>query len=152
MSERELQRIGYTLIALIGGVAIALSPLLLFGHVQPHASLNGASLVGATAASLLAMAWAVFFATRAYRSGDEFQREKEKSAWYWGSSVGLAASAPLLFFIGVGGLHWIDAKVPVGSDLMRAFLLGYFLPVVLMTGGYFVSRFWPRTFQRKSSR
>jgi hypothetical protein len=149
MLERQnLTAIGYSAVALLGGTAIAIAPLLALGHAEPHSNLSATRILAGTIASLLAIAWAIYFARRAYGTGDEFQREKEKSAWYWGGSVGLAASVPLLFFIGVGGLHWIDPVVPTGLDLMRAFLLGYFLPVVLMTCGYLASRFWPRAFHR----
>jgi hypothetical protein len=148
MAEHYFPRAIYALVGLVGGICIVLIPLLALGHGEPHSSFVGERFVGGTAASLVAIAWAVFFAAKYYRAGDEFQREREKSAWYWGGTVGLAASVPPLFFIGVGGLHWVDSNVPAGLDLMRAFLLGYFLPTILMTLGYVVSRFWPQTFRR----
>jgi hypothetical protein len=121
---------------------------LTLGHAAPHSPVNALQVVTVgVVTTLVAMAWTVFFSARAYRTLDEFQREKEKSAWYWGGLLGLAASAPLCFFIAVGGLHWIDPNIPIGIPFMRAFLLGYFLPVTLMAGGAFISRLWPRTFK-----
>jgi hypothetical protein len=147
--RRNLIVLAYIAVGLVGAVGVLCAPLLAMGWRPPYAIPNAARIVVESLAALPAMGWAVFFATRAYLAWDEFQREKEKSAWYWGSSIGLAASAPVLFFIGAGGLHWLDPAIPSGIHLMRAFMIGYFLAVAPMGCGYLVARIWPRrTFAR----
>jgi hypothetical protein len=139
---------GYVLIGVVGGTAVALTPIFFLLPIAPHSKLPLAAIIAETVAIVLAMAWAVFFAARAYLTFDEFQREKDKSAWYWGGITGLAASAPPFVFIGWGGLHRLDPGIPGSIHLARAFMLGYCLPLVFMICGYLISRFWPRSFRR----
>jgi hypothetical protein len=141
---RALRFWGFMLIGSVGGICIIFVPLLALGRAELHSSLNAARIIAGTAAAALSMIWALFFATRAHRSQDEFQRQRAESSWYWGSSVGLGVSVPFFFFIGVGGLHWIDPAIPSSAQLMRAFLIGYMLAVLSMTLGFFVARYWPR--------
>ena len=91
-----------------------------------HGAPPPAWIVGFTLATALAIAWAVVFATLAFRRLDEIQRAASKFAWYWGGSIGLAASLPFYVFIYLGGLHWLDpVHFHLGAELAFAFRLGY---------------------------
>jgi len=143
-NQRFLLRVTFVSAALLGGLAIVWSPLLLFGPSRPHDPLNSVRLLTGTAACGMAMAWTLFFTLRAYHQLDEFQQDRSKNSWYFGSLIGLTLSAPPFFFIAAGGLHWVDHQIPSGIHLLRAFLIGYFLPVICMAIGFYVVRFWPR--------
>ena len=84
----------------------------------------------------LAMAWAGAFMALAFRRLDEFQRQASQFVWYWGTTIGLLASAPIYIFICLGGLHWLwPSAFHLGPDLLRAFMIGYALPLVLQVAG-----------------
>jgi hypothetical protein len=142
--RRNAIALGYVAVGIVGGAGIICIPLFAMGWRSPYVVPSAARTVIESLAALPAMAWAVFFAVRAYLAWDEFQREKEKAAWYWGGAVGLAASAPLALFVGAGGLHWVDPAIPSGTHLARAFLIGYLLAVGPMMCGYAIVRIWPR--------
>ncbi len=146
MTERRaLTVIGYTAVALVGGTCISLVPLFVMGPANPHRAFNVARMVVGTAGVALATGWTIYFSTRAYLALDEFQRERSKTAWYWGGLIGLGASVPPFFFIGVGGLHWLNPEIQIGFHLLRAFLIGYFLAIIPMTCGFVIARYWPRS-------
>jgi hypothetical protein len=115
--------------AVIGAWAIILAPRFFAPHLRGPPSPTWIMIL--SAATALAIAWALVFATLAFRRMDEFQQTASKFAWYWGGSIGLAASLPLFVFVYLGGLHWLDpARFHLGPDLALAFRLGYGLAVV----------------------
>jgi hypothetical protein len=121
---------------ILGGAAA-----LLRKHAGPASDgIHPLTIVGVTVATALAMAWGLAMAALAFRRMDEYLRAGSKFAWYWGGSLGLAASAPLYAFIGLGGLHWLFPQTfAVGRDLFHAFVLGYALPFVTMAGGLLIA-------------
>src|ERR1022692_4883843 len=123
-NKRSLSRWGYVAAGLLGGWAIALAPFAAASH-RAGAPTPG-WIIAVTLAAALAMIWACVFATLAFRKLDEFERAASKFAWYWGGSIGFAASLPMFMFIYMGGLHWLDpARFHLGAELAFAFRLGY---------------------------
>lgn len=149
MIERHDRRAwAYALIAVGGAFAIMLLPVLILGpgHPQRTVVIDPARIVLTTASTVLAVAWGSWFTWLSFRRFDEFLREGSKFAWYWGGLLGIAVSAPLYVFIGLGGLHWLDPTRPVGLELLRAFILGYCIllfPQALCFLGVYV--WWKRT-------
>lgn len=144
-SRRQLTVWALFSTALLGGWAIAFS-LLALRRTAPvgHDASPGAILL-ATLGTAVAVAWAFAFSREAFRRLDEFQQQASRFAWYWGSAVGLAASAPLFAFIGLGGLHWLfPAAFHLGKDLFRAFAIGYALPLLFQTAGWMGAAAWWR--------
>jgi hypothetical protein len=135
--RRSLSRYGYVVAGLLGGWAIVFAPLMIERHQRGAPSPEW--IVILTASAALAMVWACIFATLAFRKLDEFQRAASKFAWYWGGTIGFAASLPVFFFTYMGGLHWLDpARFRLGADVALAFRLGYGLAAVSVTLGFFV--------------
>ena len=102
-------------------------------------------IVALTIAFTVAMAWNVAFQLIAHIRSDEFIRERQKSTWLWGGLVGLVVSMPVLMFVSLGGLHWIDPSIPVDRDQLLAFTRGYTLPVAAQAIGAAIAMvFWNR--------
>jgi hypothetical protein len=122
-------------------MAIVLAPLLI---AHRRGGSDPTWIVTVSLAVALAMAWAVAFAALAFNRLDEYQRAASKFAWYWGGSIGLAVSAPVYAFIGLGGLHWLDpARFHLGPELGFAFRLGYGLAAGSIALGFLVAlAFW----------
>ncbi len=138
LNQRSLSRWGYAAAGLVGGWAIVFAPLVVARH--QHGAPPPEWIVIITVAAALAMIWACLFATLAFRQLDEYQRAASKFAWYWGGSIGLAASLPVFMFIYMGGLHWLDpARFHLGAELAFAFRLGYGLAAVSVALGFFVA-------------
>jgi putative transcriptional regulator len=113
--QRALSRYGYMAAAVFGAWAIILAPRFFAPHLRGPPSPTW--IVILSAATALAIAWALVFATLAFRRMDEFQQTASKFAWYWGGSIGLAASLPLFVFVYLGGLHWLDpARFHLGPE------------------------------------
>src|SRR5215472_5104134 len=106
MANRSILRWAYVVAGVVGVCCIVYAPLLLL-RTQSSPHLLPLRIVVITAAEVLAVAWWGFIFLRVYSLSDEFQREREKSAWYFGSAIGLGASVPPSAFIGAGGLHWL---------------------------------------------
>ncbi len=138
LERRTTVVLGLMSIAMVGALAILVLPLITLGSTAPHHGLSPSRILWTTAAVTVAVAWAYYFATLAHRRLDEFQRERTKTTAYWGVALGIALSAPIYIFIAMGGLHWVDPRVPVGKDLANAFVLGYALPVLGATLGWLV--------------
>jgi hypothetical protein len=135
MIDRRTQLVwGYLLAGVAGAVALELFPALLFGRL--HAPVPPLRIAVSTLAVAAAMAWMVVFATLSFRHLDEFAKEGSKFAWYWGGTLGLAASAPVFLFVELGGLHAIWPASPLGREVGRAFMTGYGLPLIAQTVGY----------------
>ena len=142
--RRRLRAWAYLAAALIGGIAIAEAPLVLVGRPVVHGVVDPGRVVVWTIATALAMAWAVVFAVLLFRNQDEFGRQASQVGWYWGASLGLAVSAPVFVFVALGGLHGLWPGVPAGRDLARAFVAGYYLPILLQVAGFLAVRTWWR--------
>lgn len=136
MPSRPLSRWRYIGIGAVGALALVLVPMSIFG---PPVYGNPVRLVVMSIAAALAMAWNVAFQARAFREFDEFSQNASKFAWYWGGSIGLAASLPIFAFVAWGGLHWLAPSVPAGTDILRALMAGYLLPVFAQASGFFVA-------------
>ncbi len=123
---RKLRR--QSLIGLGGLMALGLLMVLLSriqGLERP------VRIVGVTALVSVIVIWWMVFAVRIYRAQDEYLRQAERVAWYWGGLVGLLLSFPAFVFIGMGGLAWLWPAVETSPGLGRAFALGYILPLAL---------------------
>lgn len=116
MIDRRTQRVwGYLLIGVFGALGFEFLPLMVFGRV--HAPVPPFRIVATSLAIAASIAWLLIFATLSFRWLDEFAKEGSKFAWYCGATLGLAASAPLYFFVMPGGLHWIWPASPLGKEL-----------------------------------
>ena len=111
-------------LAIAGGIGIGLAAFLAIAPVH-HAPPGAARIIAGTLIVAFAMAWAFFFATRAHGVQDEFQRQREISAGYWGGWLGIAASAPIFFFVAL-----VDFLNPATVHAA---------PVVVFTAGYILS-------------
>jgi hypothetical protein len=104
----------------IGGIAIGLATIAVVG---PHhgTSPSPERIALGTLVVAIAMIWACYFTTRAHFTRDEFKRQREISASFWGGWLGIAATAPVFFFIAAGGF---------GP------LAGFHAPLLVFTFGY----------------
>jgi hypothetical protein len=140
MSSHPLSRWRYIGIGAVGALAIVVVPMSIFG---PPTYANPVRLVVMSLAAALAMAWNVVFQARAFLTMDEFAQNASKFAWYWGGTMGLAASLPIFAFAAWGGLHWLAPGIPAGTNILRALLVGYLLPVISQLGGFLIARaYW----------
>ncbi|HWF00495.1 MAG TPA: hypothetical protein VG248_11915 [Caulobacteraceae bacterium] len=100
-------------------------------------------ILGVTVVMGLAMAWVLVFSRKGFRRADEYAQQASKFSWYWGGTGGLLLSAPVYAFIALGGLHWLwPGSFHLGRDLLRAFMIGYGLPVVMQMAGFYAARGW----------
>lgn len=134
--------------------AIILAPRIVLPPVVKGAPLTPLQIVGFSVAITLAIIWTVGFARYAFRRSDEYFQTASQFGWYWGGTIGLAVSAPIYAFIGLGGLNWLLPGVfplkPCYSppELGRTFQLGYMLPVLLQGFGAVIAGFWWRRLRR----
>src|SRR5215472_3705841 len=127
-------------LAIGGGGGIALSTLAVIGPLH-HGAPSTARIVAATLIVAIAMGWTCIFATRAHFARDEFKRQREISAYYWGGWFGIAASTPIFFFIALGG---VGPLASIHMQPLGAFASGYVLaPICAFLGGI-VARLWLR--------
>jgi TRAP-type C4-dicarboxylate transport system permease large subunit len=89
----------------------------------------------------IAMAWACFFITRAHFAQDEFKRQREISASFWGGWFGIAASAPIFFFIAIGGLRPLEI---IHVQPLLGFTIGYLIAPICGFLGTVGARLWLR--------
>jgi hypothetical protein len=148
IEHRTLRSTGLALAGVGGGWLIITLPSLVPKLLGAPPLKGAAAIAAVTALVLIGELWCLGFATLMHRSFDEFQRERAKSAWYWGGGVGLVASAPIAAFIGMGGLRLIDPTLSTGRPLANAFMLGYLLPSLCLGIGYVLASLWAR--QKKS--
>ena len=135
---------------LLGGAAIALTTFLVLGDIH-HKPPDFIHVVAGTVVISLAMIWGCVFAIRAQSAADEFQRQREIYVSYWGGWLGIAASAPIFFFVSVGGLRWIAPGVPASKPMLGAFMFGYFVPIVCAVIGVVVAWWWRRLRDRSTA-
>jgi cell division protein FtsW (lipid II flippase) len=144
LERRELQRWTFVFVSVAGGVAILFLPDLLLSGL-PQAG-DRSAVLARTTATVAAIAWAVFFAMAAFRRADEFNRERSKFAWYWGSLIGLAVATPIAAFVAVGGSRWLNGAAPADPQLVHAFALGVVLSLAAQVlGSAAVSLWWRMT-------
>jgi hypothetical protein len=139
VERRTIRRWGYAAVALLGAAAIMLLPELL-GRAS-HTPAGGVApdelpriVVGIT--------WAIIFGLLSFLSSDEYVRERSKFAWYWGSFFGLAVSAPVLAFVGMGGLRGFGGLVATDPAVLRAMATGFAMPLAAQMIGFIVVRIW----------
>jgi hypothetical protein len=125
-------------LAIVGGLGIELLALPVFGRVH-NAAPDMARIVAGTLVTAFAMAWAFFFATRAHGAKDEYKRQREISAGYWGGWMGIAASAPLFFLFAVTDFL-NPATVHIRPLIVFAF--GYLLAPICGFIGTVTARLW----------
>ena len=124
--------------AIVGGVGICVAAIPVVGNIR---NADTVRVVAGTLVVALAMAWACFFVTRAHFAQDEFKRQREIWASFWGGWLGIAASAPIFFFLAVGGLeHLATVHVPP----VEIFTIGYLLPTICGGIGALGMRLWLR--------
>lgn len=126
-------------VAVIGGIGIGLSTIPVVGarNTAPDAT----RVIAGTLLVAIAMAWACFFAIRAHLAQDEFERQREILASYWGGWLGIAASAPIFIFITFGGFGRLATLHAPPVDI---FMLGYLLPTIFAGVGAVGARLWLR--------
>jgi amino acid transporter len=125
-------------LALIGGIGIGLSTFLAIGRIRDTAPDTAHIIIG-TLVVTLAMVWACFFTVRAHYAQDEFRRQREISAGYWGGWLGIAASAPIFFFIAIGGFG-VHPAAHVHPSII--FTAGYVLAPICGAVGAVGARVW----------
>lgn len=140
MVERRTLTVWKFILAAWVGAGVAMyAPQAVFGSYRD--GIGTAKVLIPTAAAAVAIAWAVWMGALAFRHVDEYQRAAGKFAFYWGGSIGIAASAVGYIFLAWGGLHWLDpAHFGLGKDLLRAFNIGYVLALGSLFGGFLVAR------------
>ncbi len=143
MTNRQLRVWGFTLVAILGSLAIIEMPDLVLGKPQPGGSSQHLQIVVVTIAAVIAALWAFVFAKRSLRSADEFFRDAEKVSWYRGGLTGLFASLPVFAFVSLGGLHWIaPSTFGASRELSLAVSIGYVLPTSMQFAGFLAARTW----------
>lgn len=146
LERKDLQRWAFALVALAGAVAILFAPDLLRGHLEPAG--GDAAVLARTTAVVAAIAWAAFFGSAAYRRSDEFNRERSKFSWYWGSLIGLGVATPFAAFVVVGGARWLIPAASASPLSIRAFALGVTLPLAAQALGSAAVSIWWRATRR----
>ncbi len=127
-------------LAVIGGIGIALSTFAVIGPLRGN-GLSMAHIVAGTIVVTVAMAWACAFVTRAHFARDEFKRQREISASYWGGWFGIAASTPIFFFIAAGGL---GRPASLHAAPLIVFTSGYLLAPICGLLGTVAAQLWLR--------
>jgi hypothetical protein len=127
-------------IAIVGGIGIGLSTILAVGP-QHNSTPDTARIIAGTLITAFAMAWACFFAARAHFARDEYKRQREISASYWGGWLGIGASAPIFFFIAAGGFGPLAAS---SAPRLIIFMTGYLLPTLCAAIGAIGTALWLR--------
>jgi hypothetical protein len=143
LDPRQLRSAILLTTAVLGSAVIAVSTFFVLG-VAYHKPPDLIRVVASTVTITLAMIWACAFAARAQFDEDEFQRHREISVSFWGGWLGIAASAPVFFFVSVGGLRWVAPGVLPNIAMLRAFMLGYAVPIVCAVIGVVVAWWWRR--------
>jgi hypothetical protein len=143
MFERRSLRIwGYAAAGVAGAVTIGLGSEMVLGIPRSTGFGDPALIWSRVIAGVLAIVWAFVFAIFSFRAADEFVQQGKRVAWYWGGRLGIAVSAPVATFIGLGGLNWIWPGTLANHELGAAFLRGYVFLAVMQMGGYLAVRVW----------
>ncbi|WP_297694637.1 hypothetical protein [Phenylobacterium sp.] len=146
LDRHNLRLWAYSGVAFIGAIPIMVAPHYLIGPGHPAG--DPLRIVVMTASAVAAVAWGFTFATLGFRHADEYIRERSKFAWYWGGLIGIAASAPVYAFVGLGGQHWLNPANPMGTQVFHAFALGYSLPILAQLLGFIGVYLWWKATKR----
>lgn len=110
-------------------------------------------IVASTLATVAAVIWIGIFTRLIFVNMDEFGQQASRVAWYWGATVGLLASLPILVFVEFGGLTLVMSHAAVAADpytpaegRARANILrlGFMIPVLTQAVGFLMVRTWWR--------
>jgi len=152
MFDRRNARVVVNLaVGILGGVGLCIALFFAIRHTDLRTP-DPARIIGSTLVVALAMAWACWFSVRAHIAEDEYHRQREMADSFWGGWLGIGASAPVFVFIAMGGLHWLHLEGSARGQVFRAFVIGYFVPVVCATLGVIVARLWRRLRDKRIAR
>jgi len=146
LERKTLQRWSYAAVGVGGALALLYLPQLLLS--EPRAGGDPAFALARAVSVVLATAWAVYFSLVGFRKADEYNRERSKFAWYWGSFIGIVACGPIVAVI---HLHWIPGVVPLSPtdhDQFRIFKAGVALPILAQMLGFVVVNLWWKATKR----
>lgn len=121
----------------IGGLAIALAVFAVI-HPHPGAAISPERIAIGTLVVALAMIWTCYFTVRAHFARDEFKRQREIAASFWGGWLGMAATAPVFFFIAAGGF----GPIATFHAPLLVFTFGYLLAPVFAVLGTVAAQLW----------
>ena len=136
--------------AIVGSIVLGLAPLFAIRHLW-SAPLDIVDIVVTALIVAAAMIWACYFAFRAHSSKDEFQRQREVTAGFWGGWLGIGASAPIFVLIAGSGLRAIAHATSLAQQPLRFFLMGCLLPVLTGAVGAIAARIWMRRRDMRTS-
>jgi len=147
MPERKsLQRWSYAVVGVAGGVALVSLPQLLFPG--PRAVDDATFTIARMASVAVALAWAGGFGLMAFRRADEFNRERSKFAWYWGSCLGIAVSVLAVALVRLFGLPQLAGLPAGGRAAFSAFAAGVVLTILAQVLGSGLVGLWWRATKR----
>lgn len=132
-------------LAIVGGIGIGLSVIPIVGPAHRTVP-DTMRIVAGTLVVTIAMMWACYFVVRAHFLQDEFNRQREVSSGYWGGWLGIAASAPVFFFLAINSLGRNAHEPP-----LIAFTLGYVLAPIFGAVGTIGARLWLRQRDRQTT-
>jgi len=150
-SQRTLRMWAYALAAIIGAYVIAFGSLRVIWGPASAALGHDGQIIASTLTTVAAVIWIGVFTRLIFLNMDEFAQQASRVAWYWGATVGLLASLPILVFIEFGGLtlvmshaalaadHYTPAEGRARANILR---LGFMIPVVTQTVGFLLVRGW----------
>lgn len=130
-------------VAIIGGTTLCVVGMFaIFGQVRPKPDI--ARAIASAVIVALAMGWACFFTVRAHYAQDEFNRQREITASFWGGWLGIAASAPVYVLLALDGLPGVVNIAHSTTPPLIVLTLGYMLPVFCAAIGAIGGRIWLR--------
>jgi len=132
-----VQHWSYAVVAVGGAVALLYLTQLLFGGALAR-----------SVAMILAIAWSAGFALLGFRKADEFNRERSKFAWYWGSFLAIPACVLMVTVVRLFGLPQLAGFTPGDHDTFRAFSAGVALPLLVQVIAYGLVSLWWRATKR----
>lgn len=142
MSPRQRRMWIYRIAGPGGALALAALTLLLFHGAARAQPIDAARVTGALVMAVVIMAWSVFFAWLTARQEDEYTLAGAKYAWFWGGTIGLACSVPVLAFIVWDGVRLIDPASRPHPGAALPMVFGYMLAVVFQLVGFLAARVW----------
>jgi hypothetical protein len=142
VDRKSLQRWSYALVGIGGGIAFVCLPQLLFPAARPIG--DPAFAAARLASVVLGIAWAGYFALQGFRRADEYNRERSKFAWYWGSLIGIVPCVPIVALAHLIGLSPVVAAASSDHGQFRAFAAGVTLPILAQLLGFGLVSLWWR--------
>jgi hypothetical protein len=121
----------------IGGIAIGLATIAVIGP-RYGTSPSPERIALGTLVVAFAMIWTCYFTVRAHFARDEFKRQREIAASFWGGWLGMAATAPVFFFIAVGGF----GPIATSRAPLLVFVMGYLLAPIFAVLGTVAAQLW----------